>query len=770
MKFEEDMAQFVHHKATRNLSTGTPKSRMIEYEILAKLIWLYLVGLLFERRHYQTRADAIVIMVFEHLLVTYPHLFYLPVLKACREFMRQYVWNAWKIQKAIDLSPCGGLNYSGIESLRTVEELDKWERGCLPSESTIRRSAKALEEYALSLGLEINVKATEYGNVYYFDPATLLRIIVEEHGMTEIAREGSNEKPMLLSVTIDGALLTADLKHITFGLKKADVRMVNALTGIIDPDFQNRDNQWPFGTAFGPECTGIYDEGIAKVFFDFFCSGEVVCPEDGPDKPRLSNFQVVSPQDMSSHWKTVGLGSASGNLPCLCCMVDREDKKKYKTGDDMCLWCTKNEAIQAGVQRCYCMPVNDEERLQDLQELISANVEDSILELYTHMDLVRRKSTIETDPNIVGKYDRGKHIDFRPVGRKQEREFGKLINKELMLRLEDTNPELLSNILVLDDYDDRRNRLKDFVAQEGRMWEARSTLNRQERVKWFTVEQVIPCILHLKMRLMEKLYHQLLSQAYERYGPGDAKTRRSFKLGVERYMNEQVVGTATSPGHWKFPATTKAKKGGAVKLLKKGLTGRQAKKVLHGMKGVASFVFSSAFDEESDSVENTRMDNAILETQWHDLMDTTIPLLEAMDRTEDWTDEQIWSFHALCSLFMTRYCDLNLGEGITNYVHVIGAGHLTYYLLQYRNLSRFQQQGWEAMNQLVKSFYFNNTNHGGSGGNSKGRMEKGEHCVPLMRLHMRRIMWLTGKADEFFLNGPPEFDSDSDEMENPNVI
>ena len=78
------------------------------------------------------------------------------------------------------------------------------------------------------------------------------------------------------------------------------------------------------------------------------------------------------------------------------------------------------------------------------------------------------------------------------------------------------------------------------------------------------------------------------------------------------------------------------------------------------------------------------------------------------------------------------------------------------------------------MNQLVKLYYFNNTNHGGSQGNSNGSMLKGEHCIPLMRLHMRRIMWLTGKAHEFFENGPPDnFDFNdvaSDEMENPNVI
>ena len=31
-------------------------------------------------------------------------------------------------------------------------------------------------------------------------------------------------------------------------------------------------------------------------------------------------------------------------------------------------------------------------------------------------------------------------------------------------------------------------------------------------------------------------------------------------------------------------------------------------------------------------------------------------------------------------------------------------------------------------------------------------MEKGEHCMPIMTLHCRRLIWLTGHGDTFFRN------------------
>ncbi len=91
----------------------------------------------------------------------------------------------------------------------------------------------------------------------------------------------------------------------------------------------------------------------------------------------------------------------------------------------------------------------------------------------------------------------------------------------------------------------------------------------------------------------------------------------------------------------------------------------------------------------------------------------------------------------------------------------------------YRNLNKFCQQGWEALNQFLKQFYFNNTNHGGCQGNSNGDMIKGGHsdCKPLIRLCQRRTMWLLGLGDTFFEDRAIiEEQEEEQETDNPNVI
>jgi hypothetical protein len=61
---------------------------------------------------------------------------------------------------------------------------------------------------------------------------------------------------------------------------------------------------------------------------------------------------------------------------------------------------------------------------------------------------------------------------------------------------------------------------------------------------------------------------------------------------------------------------------------------------------------------------------------------------------------------------------------MTNYIHVIGSGHRTHYLQEWRNHYRYSQQGWEALNSLLKKLYFRRTQREGHKENSKSRNSK----------------------------------------------
>ena len=63
-------------------------------------------------------------------------------------------------------------------------------------------------------------------------------------------------------------------------------------------------------------------------------------------------------------------------------------------------------------------------------------------------------------------------------------------------------------------------------------------------------------------------------------------------------------------------------------------------------------------------------------------------------KKEDFSDEEIDKFPDGCDEFMEAWLKLLPGDiGMTNYFHCIAAGHLRYYLKEWRNLYRYSQQG-----------------------------------------------------------------------------
>jgi hypothetical protein len=94
--------------------------------------------------------------------------------------------------------------------------------------------------------------------------------------------------------------------------------------------------------------------------------------------------------------------------------------------------------------------------------------------------------------------------------------------------------------------------------------------------------------------------------------------------------------------------------------------------------------------------------------------------------------------------FLALWVDLNGVKGITNFIHMIRAGHLTYYPPRYRYLYWYLQQGWKALNQKIKLIFFFHTQRGGN-----VKVKEGEekptcnYLKPIAWFLLRDIMWRT---------------------------
>jgi hypothetical protein len=274
------------------------------------------------------------------------------------------------------------------------------------------------------------------------------------------------------------------------------------------------------------------------------------------------------------------------------------------------------------------------------------------------------------------------------------------------------------------------------------------------------VDKLIPCILHMKMRIGEKIFHVIVNSALERYDESkfDAARRLQLKSDLEDCMNTQVFGNPCTGrvSQWSF-----AWDNGNRRMLKYGMSGVTAGKVMKSLITICNTLFHENLDQEAHSeLESTliRRNNILLLSKWKSFTENLIPMWEWIERKEEYTESDIQKLHKLTATFMNQWIDLTDGKHMTNYIHVVGAGRLTYFAKHYGNLYRFSQQGWESLNKLIKHYYYYNTNHGGSNGNGgkdeNGKYTKGtvsgQHCYPLMRFCQRFMMWKLGYGDKYF--------------------
>jgi hypothetical protein len=119
----------------------------------------------------------------------------------------------WKVLRAINLSSVGGLNYNGLETLRNVEDLERYQWGALPSMSAVQRASYELQHICQNQ-ISFEKKECAIGEMYQYNYNFFLWFILKIFHLEEIAQSKSVE----LSITLHSAEL-CDMGYLILHLE-----------------------------------------------------------------------------------------------------------------------------------------------------------------------------------------------------------------------------------------------------------------------------------------------------------------------------------------------------------------------------------------------------------------------------------------------------------------------------------------------------------------------------------------------------------------------
>jgi hypothetical protein len=238
---------------------------------------------------------------------------------------------------------------------------------------------------------------------------------------------------------------------------------------------------------------------------------------------------------------------------------------------------------------------------------------------------------------------------------------------------------------------------------------------------YISIRQGVPCILHLENRCGEKFLEMLLFEGYDVLPTDTMKNK--FLKDFEEVVNTSVLGSANCRANWRLAVGKDKDNRQCIK--------DQTLPNTHVRKFLAKFDLLAALCIE-DLTRQADWEATIL--LWNGVM-------QSARRRDDFDDDDIEEFQTHADDWFEKWIQLVGRDGLTNYTHIVGAGHLSFYMTEWGNLYRYSQQGWEAYNSLIKSVYYRRTQRGGHAGKKDALSS---WVVPLARWLQRFFLSLWG--------------------------
>jgi hypothetical protein len=660
-----------------------------------------------------------------------------------RSHLRKEVFTPWKIMKAIDITGFN-LSLAGIEVLRRLDVAGRYARGIIPSKSTILRSARKVEAAGDSIcpfsmigrGFRDNDDDGDIGEGFEFDVVKVTATLFDAFGLTTVAKRQSID----LALTSDGAQLTNTLSHVAAGLKFNDMAMCDPTTKhpllLHGPDslVQSRNLCFPLRIVIAKDNKATLDS--FRPLYNQFRSGQVA------EALQCRSFKMSFPGDMKLQWGALDDGGAAKVKEKFCficpCRSSTLHVPRDKSNCDIC------KQKPAGDDLCYHYPfmADPEVRGKLAEELtvLRGLVQDA-LDADAAADNTNDPKMFVHRPGEVATADDVLDIDFQPSSANDKAVWARNITRELVKR----------GLPVTGTLVDRKQRLRCHLVNELRSRDVTQMLADSEPKEqaMYLVLQAVVCILHLENRVGLKSIESILRSGISnaRMGLLDWITTTSVNRRQEEYVERisriirnEILGTPFAPSQWRFPLNEEGNMGSLSR------DNNRSRLVMN-------------------SIELLIVQSFPLADVNRDLLLRCFPRYRAaiiiLRKNTDATEDEIATFQDHVDAWFQDWVKVYGKEGCTNYTHMLSSSHVMRYMQEWKCLHRFSQQGWEALNALIKAYFFRRTNRGGLSKNSTRKSK----LLGIARWLQRRIMWYSGNGDSVFDDSDDSSYEDNEEEE-----
>ena len=573
--------------------------------------------------------------------------------RAKRRFGETF-YSPFNIVRSMDVK--GNINLSNINQLRSLEtEGETYKRGTLlPSTFALKECMKKIERLA-DEKIPFSIKQTEQGESIVFDYGKVLTLLIKSYGLEAVGRLRS----LRIGQTFDGAQLTRHWSHVMGGIKMNDPAAFCPLCRLplYAGDFvnaQSRNLCFPMQLSIGKE-----GKAMSEHFRPMFAFGEQVRTIG---IMGLLPLTVLTEIDMSATWKGLcrGRGAKQATYPCHCCGINSKDLARQNS-HSCHRWCSAHNDPDF---KCYHHEMVTDEVLEAMQ----GEVEELAVSLEAAAEAIKTSTLTKDDPHSIKGQENAindpNSIWFRPNNTTERTQHSRLINRELRLR----NLSTAGNATI------RKSVLKESLEKEHKLARLLSDIKNCKRSEsaLFLLMNTIPCVLHMENRVGLKLLTMTLIEGIT--GASAAPTFNedivsTEKVRVQRYIkkvedvvNTQILGTNENPSTWKVPYDEKK-----MELAPLSLENVKTRIIIDKLELLIEVSVSTADRQAkwNGSVRKYRIGMRIARQR------------------DDFTDEDIAAFQKTIDEFFQDWVELHGMTGVTNYIHMLAAGHISTYMVEW---------------------------------------------------------------------------------------